>query len=147
MSWKLPERFQMRFNRRRRWRRLAIALSAIWFVGFAMFVWFDGFQSNTDFLHGQLGACLTVLDRAGQGLQDVAPIDRADRRSANWTKFKSCEASAEVLFNQMSEDQGKAVPLVLTVDFVTVLIGWLAVGLVVLIVRRIGRGFAPGWRS
>jgi hypothetical protein len=128
----------------RRWRRTAILLSAIWFVGLALVAWSTGLRSNADFLRRQFSACLEVLDRTDHGLQAVEPTGRDDRRSANWISFKSCEARAETLFSQIADDQSEAVPLLLTVDFLTVLIGWLCVGTVVLVVRRLGRGLAPG---
>jgi hypothetical protein len=128
----------------RRWRRVAILSSVTWFVGLAIVAWSDGIRSNIGFLRERFVACLEVLDRADHALQDIKPVDRDGKRLANWTKFKSCEASAEILFNQISDDQSNAVSLLLTVNFVTVLIGWLLVGLVVLVARWVSRGFALG---
>jgi hypothetical protein len=131
-------------RRGRRWRGAAILLSVAWFVGLAVFAWSSGIRSNGDFLHRQLASCLVVLERTERGLQDFDPTRRDDRRSANWARFKGCETRAELLFNQVATDQSEAVPLVLMVDFLTVLIGWLCIGSVVLLARRFGRGFAPG---
>jgi hypothetical protein len=127
---------------RSRWRWFAILLAAVWFVALAVAIWSRDIRSNTDFLYDRLGTCLEFLDRANQGLPAVNPEEREGKRSANWTKFQDCEARAESLFSQMSDDQANAVPLLLVVDFVTVLIGWLLIGCTVLLARRIGRGFA-----
>jgi hypothetical protein len=126
-------------------------LAVIWFVALAIVTWSRELRSNAVFLYERYDVCLEILDRANQGLQSVNPEERESRRTANWLKFEACETRAESLFSQMSDDQRKAVPLVLMVDFVTVLIGWLLVGCAVLLARRIGHGFAASshfhWHS
>ena len=80
---------------------------------------------------------------ANDKLQHIENLsDRNKRQDANWKEYEDCKKQASALHSRMLNDEKEGIPVILAIDFVTVVIGWLAVWIGVVAVRWIRRGFA-----
>jgi len=121
------------------WQRIGIVLSVIWFIGFAGYAWSHAVQSVVEFYGRHLDICYTILNmdtEAYIGNQE----DRDKRQAANWTKFKKCQSEGSAILNEMADNNYKGIPILLAVDFGTVLFGWLVVWSGMGITRWIKKG-------
>lgn len=133
----------MRINRARGWRRIGIALSVIWLLGFGFFLWSNEIGNINDNYSWQLKMCYAGENIRIDSMQYAKDEQERQKRWAeNETKNKECEAQASAFRKQKIHGLYGVRPILLAVDFGTVLVGWLIVWLTVSVVRWINRGFA-----
>jgi hypothetical protein len=124
------------------WHRIGIVSSVIWFIGFAGYIWIYSTRDASDFYGSQLGMCYTILNVDNEALQYIGKQeDRNKGQTANWTKYEKCRSDATAFFNHTADNNYKGIPILLAVDFGTVLFGWLFVWFGIGITRWIKGGF------
>jgi len=121
------------------WQRIGIVLSVIWFIGFAGYIWNSSVQNNLNFYSYQLESCYTLLNLENDSLQYKKEEDREKQRTVNWTKYENCQNKAKVNVDHQNETLYHGIPLLFTIDFGTVLFGWLVVWFGIGISRWKGR--------
>lgn len=125
------------------WKRIGLVVSVIWFIGFGGYLWVSGVGHMSDFHMSQLKMCGTIMDVANEALQYIPKLeDRQKRQDENWSKYEDCQKRAGELFSQSFEQQRKAIPILLAIDFGTILFGWFVAWGLTAIVKWIRRGFA-----
>jgi hypothetical protein len=103
-------------------------LSIIWFIGFGAYIWMRDIQPVGELYSGQLNTCSILLNMANDELQHIENLsDRNKRQDANWKEYEDCKKQASALHSRMLNDEKEGIPVILAIDFVTVVIGWLAV--------------------
>jgi len=124
-------------------RPIGIAVSVIWFFGFAGYLWVDSNNRNADFYAAIVHMCDSALHINNQSLQHLETEDeRARRESANVDKSAKCRDDAGKVSRQSANGNRKGIPILLAISFGTVVVGWLVFWFGPVIVRRIWRGFA-----
>ncbi len=107
-------------------------MSIIWFVGLAGYLWVSGTQSAAKFYGGQLSMWWMILNVDNESLQYIGKQeDRDKRQAANWTKYEKCQEEAKAFFYREAEGNQKAIPILLAVDFGTIVFAWLVAWVVV----------------
>lgn len=125
------------------WRRIGIVLSVIWFVGFGGFLWIASVNHNAGLYGLRLRMCDAILDADNEALQHITKQgDRALKAFDNSMTREKCGSDAEKVFLDRDEQLYRGIPILLGVDFATVIVGWLIVWVVISIFRWISRGFA-----
>ena len=111
------------------WQRIGIVLSIIWFIGFGAYIWMlRDIQHVGELYRGQLNTCSILLNMANDELQHIENLsDRNKRQDANWKEYEDCKKRASALHSRMLNDEKEGIPVIPAIDFVTVVIGWLAV--------------------
>jgi hypothetical protein len=133
----------MSTNHAKGWRRIGIALSVIWFVGYGGYMWFWSTGHNADFYGSQLRMCYAILDVDNETLQYTRTDEERGKKAVeNQAKFEKCRSDAEKLFLSAAGQMYRGIPILLGIDLMTVGIGWLLAWFAVLLVRWVRRGFA-----
>jgi hypothetical protein len=130
------------------WERIGIVVSIIWFIGFGVFIWTDTVRRNVEFHGNSLRMCKLILDTNNQSLQYIGKQDeRNQRQSANWAKYEKCQKDADAFLDREMETAKSGIPLLLTIDVGTIVVGWFVVWMFVSIIRWVKRGFPRGGKS
>jgi hypothetical protein len=122
------------------WQRIGIVLSVIWFIGFAGYIWSQQVKSDVELYGRYLDTCYTILNMDNEAYI-ANQEDRDKRQAANWTKYEKCQSGAGAIFHERADNNYKGIPILLAVDFGTVLFGWLVVWSGIGITRWIKGGF------
>jgi hypothetical protein len=125
------------------WRRIGMVLSVIWFVGFGGFLWIGETSHNADSYGVKLRNCAAILEFSNEPSQYILKQqDRAMIAIDSLTKYEICRSDAERFFLNEAEQLYRGIPILLGIDFATVIVGWALAWVVILVVRWINRGFA-----
>jgi len=123
------------------WQRIGVIISIVWFLGWGAFLWIDAVNQNANLFKVQFGICMQVHDDA-IGLLRPAEKNYRERSEQIESDFKRCKDKAENLFIKQAANNRADIPILLAVDFGSVVIGWLIVWGMVGMARWVRRGFA-----
>jgi hypothetical protein len=127
----------------RGWRRVGIVLSVIWFLGFGIYLWGADEQSKVQQLKLVMDDCDMTFRIAEQGLDEEHGL-KPQEYMAKWRpineKRTKCYADA-MLETESRSPRSTRFAVVLAIDLVMIVIGWLIVWGCVAVGRWIHRGF------
>jgi hypothetical protein len=129
------------------WRRIGIAVSIVWLIGFAWVLWPR--EDDEEFYNEQLRLCKTMWHVDSGQSEDIDKKQEHDKRQAhNWSEYVKCESHAAALARRETASVKREKRFVLGMDYVIVRFGWLVVWIVIGLVwcvtgigRWIGRRF------
>ena len=123
-----------------RWRRIGVAVSILWFIGFAWFLWptREG-DSDRDYY---MKRCNDTLRKQSEYLQEM---DKGEPRNKMQDRYLAehakCQASANTTYYRQIAMDKKDARWLLSFDYLSVVFGWLLVWCMIHLVRSmIGLG-------
>jgi len=120
------------------WRRMGIAVSIIWFFGWACFYFWVS-RNEGSYSDEYLKYCNSSLDKQTQTLQqiEITKESRAKIQARILAAREECQRQADALFERQVVIAKKDTRWVLSLDFFSVLFGWLLVWSMIGFVRGV----------
>ena len=118
------------------WQRIGVILSALWFVGFGVFLFEHEMSERNSFLDWQLGNCLKIAEMRREPLQPDDPVHAQIMRD-----LRNCTDRASDFFTEQVGKLWSNIWVLLLVDVATIVLAWLLAWIVVRLVRWVLRGF------
>jgi hypothetical protein len=106
------------------WRRIGIAVSIVWLIGFAWLLWPR--EDEGEFYNEQLRLCKTMWD-VDNGQSEAIDKDQEKRQAHNWSEYVKCKSRAATLADRETASEKKDKRFLLGMDYLTVVFGWLVV--------------------
>jgi len=104
------------------WLRLGLVLSVVWFLGVGWVLWAKQDATIRSEFAGQWRNCLFL-------------------QQSNRDEYRQCQAKAQVRHNQQQAEIAKRVLSLLLMDFASLVLSWIAVGLGIVVFRWVMKGF------
>lgn len=123
------------------WQRIGVVVSIAWFLGFGGFLWISAVNQASSFYEFQFGVCLQVHDGAAASLRPT-DNDYREKYEQIESQYKRCKDKATNFFMKQADNNRAGIPILLAIDFGSVVVGWLIVWGMVGILRWVKRGFA-----
>ncbi len=123
------------------WQRIGVILSALWFVGFGVFMFEHEMSGHSTFWDWQLDICVKIAEMQREPLQPTHPTDYARRDAQIQRDLKNCSDRASDFFTEQSGKLWSNIWVLLLVDAATIVLAWMLAWIVVSLVRWVSRGF------
>ena len=106
------------------WRRIGIAVSIVWFIGFAWFLWPT--EDEGEFYNEQLRLCKTMW-HADKGQSGAIDKGQDKRQAHDWSEYVKCKSRAATLADRHRAAEKRDKRFLLGVDYLIVVFGWFVV--------------------
>jgi hypothetical protein len=102
-------------------RRIGVAVSVLWFVGFAWFLWP---APDDPLINDYSRACTGQLNSDRDELQSVQPDLQEAFRARSLANYNKCETRAKVLFIRQAARNKRYKGWVVSFDLFTIIVAW-----------------------